>query len=122
MTVDGVRGMRGQEYGGTSELRRIEPATCGCLGTDERVEGMATAISLTLTERSGLRGGDVAWANAVTLDVLFTVLRADVTGEHFQTTLGGSVGTDCLTAQLRHHRADVNDLTLTTLHHLRDNG
>ena len=74
MAIDGVRGMRGEEHSGASEFRRIKPTACGGLGTNERVEGMAADISLTLTERSRLRSGDLARANAVTLDIVFTIL------------------------------------------------
>lgn len=83
---------------------------------------MTAAVRLTLTERSGLWCGDVARADTVTLDVVLTVLRADVAGEHLQATLGSCIGRYRFTTQLRHHRADVDDLTLTALHHLGDDG
>ncbi len=92
VAIDGVRSVRSQEDSRTAQLRRIEPAAGRCLGADERIEGMTAAVRLTLTKGSGLGSGDVAWANAVTLDVVLSVLRADVAGEHLQATLGGSVG------------------------------
>ena len=122
VTIHGVRGMRGEEHSGTSQLRRIEPTASRCLGTDEAIEWMAAAVRLAFTQRSSLGRSNVARAYAVTLDVVLTILRADVTGEHLQAALGSSVCRNGLTTQLRHHRADVDDLTLTALHHLRDDG
>ena len=79
---------------------------------------MAAAIRLQLAQRSRLRGSDIARAKAVALDVVSTVFGADVAGEHLQTALGCCVGAHGLATQLRHHGADVDNLTLTTLHHL----
>ena len=57
MSIHGIRGVRSEEHGRTTQLLGVEPTTCGCLGTDERVERMAASIGLTLTKRSCLRGG-----------------------------------------------------------------
>ena len=81
---------------------------------------MTAAIRLTLAQRSCLRSSDVARTDAVTLDVVFSIFRADVASEHLQTSLGSSVCRNGLTAKLAHHRADVDNLTLTALHHLWD--
>jgi len=35
VTIDSVRGMRGEEHGGTAQFAGVEPAACGRLGTDE---------------------------------------------------------------------------------------
>ena len=80
---------------------------------------MATAISLTFTQWSRLRSGDVAGTNAVALDVVFAILRTDVASQHLQTTLCCSISRHSLTSQFRHHGADVDNLAFTTLHHLR---
>ena len=41
--------------------------------------------------------------------------------KRIQTTLSSCICRNSLTTKLTHHRADVDNLTLTTLHHLRDN-
>ena len=122
MAVYGIRSLRCEEYGGTAQLIGLEPATCGGLGADERIERVARTVSLLLTQRSGLRRSDVTRADTVALDVVLAILRADVAREHLQTTLGGSVSRYGLTTQLRHHRADVDNLTLAALHHLGKHG
>ena len=74
MAVDSIRGMRGQEYCGSAQLFRLQPAPGRRLGTDERVEGMATAVWLPFAQWGCLRCGDVARADAVALDVILTIL------------------------------------------------
>ena len=81
---------------------------------------MTAAVGLTLAQGSGLRGGDVAGANAVALDVVLAVLGGDVLGQHLQAALGCGVGRDGLTAQLAHHGADVDDLAAALLDHVGD--
>src|SRR5574344_1262269 len=119
VTVHGIRSMRSQEHSGATQLFRVKPTPCRSLGTDERIERMATAISLTFTQWSRLRSGDVAGTNAVALDVVFAILRTDVASQHLQTTLCCSISRHSLTSQFRHHGADVDNLAFTTLHHLR---
>ena len=120
VAIDSIRSLGSQEYGRATKLRRVEPTSGRSLGTDEAIEWMTTAIRLTLAERSCLRSSDIARANTITLDVVLTILRADVAGEHLQTTLGSCVCRNRLTTKLAHHRADVDNLTLTALHHLWD--
>ena len=74
MTVDGIGSVRSKEHGRSTKFRGIEPAACGCLGTDKTVERMAAAVWLTLAERSRLRSGDVARPDTITLDVVSTIL------------------------------------------------
>ena len=74
VAVDGIAGVRSQEHGGTTQLRRIEPTSGRSLGADERVERMTAAVRLTLAQRCGLRSSDVARANAVALDVVLAIL------------------------------------------------
>lgn len=76
---------------------------------------------LVFTQRSSLRSSDVTRADTITLDVVSTVFGADVTSQHLQTTLSGSVCRYSLTTQFGHHGADVDDLTVTLLHHCRQN-
>ena len=83
---------------------------------------MTAAVRLDLTQRCGLRGSNVARSNAVALDIVLAVLGSDVLGQHLQAALSSSVGGDSLTAQLAHHRADVDNLTAALLDHVRDNG
>lgn len=83
VSIDEVRGIGGQEYGGANQVIRLAPTACGGLGDDELVEGMATAISLPLTQRCGLVGFNVTWSDAVTLNVVTTELGTDVPGQHF---------------------------------------
>ena len=118
----GVGGVGGEEHGGTAEFGRVEPAAGRGLRADEAVEGMAAAVGLALAQGSGLGRGDVAGADAVALDVVLAVLGADVAGEHLQAALRGGVGAHGLTAELGHHRADVDDLALAALHHLGEHG
>lgn len=74
MPVHGIGGMRSKEYGRTSEFLGVEPSPCGCLGADERVEGMAAAVCLTLAQRCCLRCGDVARTDGVALYVVTAIL------------------------------------------------
>ena len=67
-TVDEVGSGRGEEDGGAAQILRFAPAACGGLGDDEAVEGVTAAVGLTLAQRCGLRGGDVAGSDAVALD------------------------------------------------------
>ena len=120
--VDKVRGLRCQEDGGAAQILGIAPAASGGLGNDELVKRMTAAVRLDLTQRCGLRGSNVARSNAVALDIVLTVLGSDVLGQHLQAALSSSVGGDSLTAQLAHHRADVDNLTAALLDHVRDNG
>ena len=83
---------------------------------------MARTVGLTLAQRSGLGRCDVARADAVALDVVLAVLRSDVAGQHLQTALGCGVCRHGLAAQLRHHRADVDDLAVALLDHRGDDG
>ena len=78
---------------------------------------MAAAVGLRLAQGGGLRGGDVTRTEAVALDVVLSVLRADVARQHLQPALGGSVGRDRLAPQLGHHGADVDNLAMPLLHH-----
>ena len=114
--------MRSEEHSGATQLFGVEPTTCGCLGTDERVERMTTSIGLALTKRSCLRGGYVTRTDTITLDIVLTILRTNVAGEHFQSTLCGCIGTNSLAPQLTHHRADVDNLAFAALHHLGQHG
>ena len=72
--VDEVGGFGSQEDGGAAQVLGFAPAAGRGLGDDELVEGMTGAVGLNLTQRSGLRGGDVAGADAVALDVVSAVL------------------------------------------------
>ena len=81
---------------------------------------MTAAVGLTLAQRCGLRGSDVAGSDAVALDVVLAVLGGDVLGQHLQATLGCSVGGDGLTAKLAHHGADVDDLAAALSDHVGD--
>ena len=83
---------------------------------------MAAAVRLALAQRRGLRGRDVARADAVALDVVLAVLGGDVAGQHLEAALGRRVGGDGLAAQLGHHGADVDDLAMALLDHARDAG
>ena len=66
-----------------------------------------------------MRSSDVTRADTVTLNVVFTIFRADIASQHLQTAFGSSVSRYSFTTQLRHHRADVDDFTGTLLHHGR---
>ena len=82
---------------------------------------MTATICLTLTKRCCLWSCNITWAQAVTLDIVLTILRADVTCQHLQATLGCSVCRNGFTTQLAHHRTDVDNLTMTLLDHTWDN-
>ena len=122
VAVDRVGGMGGQEHGRAAEFARVEPAAGRGLRADEAVEGMAAAVGLAFAERGGLRRGDVAGADAVALDVVFTVLGADIAGQHLEAALGRRIGGDGLAAEFGHHRADVDDLPFAALHHFGKDG
>ena len=58
----------------------------------------------------------------VALDVVFTVLGADIAGQHLEAALGRRIGGDGLAAEFGHHRADVDDLPFSALHHFGKDG
>ena len=82
---------------------------------------MTASIGLDFAQRSSLRSSDITRADAITLNVVFSVFRTDVTGQHLQTTFSGSVCRNGFTTQLRHHRADIDDFTMSFFHHRRQN-
>ena len=120
--VDEVRGVRREDTAGPIRSSGVPQRAAGGFGHDERVERMARTVGLTLAQRSGLGRCDVARADAVALDVVLAVLRSDVAGQHLQTALGCGVCRHGLAAQLRHHRADVDDLAVALLDHRGDDG
>ena len=83
---------------------------------------MTAAIWLALTKRCGLRGCNITRANAVTLDIVFTKLRTNITSKHFQSTFGGGIGTDGLATKFTHHRTDIDNLAMSLLLHIWNNG
>ena len=122
LSVHGVGCLRGEEHRGPSQFIRIEPAARRRLRADECVERMPAAVRLLLAQGSGLLGGDVAGAQAVALDVVTAVFGTDIPGQHLEPALRRSVGRHRLAAQFGHHRADVDDLPFTALHHLGHHG
>ncbi len=118
LTVHEVGGVGGQEDAGADHIFRVAPAARRGLGGDELVEGVTAAVGLDLTQRGGLGGGDIARTHAVALDVVLAVLGGDVLGQHLEGALCGGVGGDGLAAQLAHHGADVDDLSLLLFHHV----
>ena len=117
LAVDEVGGVGGQEYAGPDHVLRLAPAAGGRLGDDKGVEGAAAAVGPALAQGRGLRGGNVAGAHAVALDVVLAELGGDVLGQHLQAALGRRVARDGLAAQLAHHRADVDDLACPLVDH-----
>ena len=83
MAVDEVGRIGREEYGRTLKVFRLAPACGRRLGDDELVKRMTAAVRLTLAQRRGLRGLDVARSNAVALDVGLAVLGADVAGTNY---------------------------------------
>ena len=86
--VDEVGSLGGEEDSGAAQILGLAPALGRGLGNDELVKRMTAAVGLDLTQRCGLRGGDVAGSDAVALDVVLAVLGGDVLGQHLQTALG----------------------------------
>ncbi len=122
MAVDSVGSMGSEEDSGSAEFFGFEPASRGCLGADEYIEGMTAAIGLVFAQRRGLRGSDIARSDTVALDVVCTVLGADITGQHLQSALRCCIGADGLTTEFGHHGADIDDFAFTALHHLGQHG
>ena len=120
--VDEIGSFRCQEDSGAAQVFGVAPACSGSLGNDELVKRMAAAVRLDLTQGRGLRGGDVAGANAVALNVVLAVLGSNVFGQHLQAALGSRVSGNSLTAQFAHHGADVDDLAAALLDHVGDDG
>ena len=119
MTVDSVRSMARKEYGRSSQFFRLEPSSCRSLGADETIKGMARAVGLTLSQRCSLRCSYITGTYTIALNVIFSIFGADIAGEHLESALGGSVCTDRFSAEFGHHRADIDNFSLTALHHLR---
>ena len=78
---------------------------------------MSGAVRLDLTERSGLRCCNITRSDTIALNVVLAVLRRDISCKHFQSALCSCVCRYGLTAELTHHRADVDDLSMTLLNH-----
>lgn len=117
VSVYGVGGIGGKEYCGACKLIGFEPAACGRLCADERIEGMARAIGLAFAQGRRLGSGDVAGTYGVALNVVAAVFRADVAGEHFKSALGCGICRNGLPAQFAHHGADVYYLAVTLFYH-----
>jgi len=83
---------------------------------------MAAAIRLSLPQWSGLGCGNIAWPDAVALDVVLAVFAGDVAGQHLQPTLCSCIRTDRLASQFAHHRTDIDDFTAFAFHHRRKDG
>ena len=66
--VDKVGCLGSKEHGGSAQVLGLAPALGRGLGNDELVERMTAAIGLDLAQGRGLRGGDVAGADAVAQD------------------------------------------------------
>ena len=81
---------------------------------------MSGAVRLDLTERSSLRCCDIPRSDTVALNVVLTVLRRNISCKHFQSALCSCVCRYSLTSELTHHRADVDDLSVTLLDHSRN--
>ena len=88
LPVDEVGGVGGQEDAGAHHVLGFAPAAGRGLGDDKGVEGAAAAVRLALAQGRGLRGGDVAGAHAVALDVVLAELGGDVLGQHLEAALG----------------------------------
>lgn len=122
MSVDEIGSIRGKEDGRALKVFGCSPSASRCLGTDEAIKRMHGTIRLLLAERSGLWSGDVARSDAVALNVGLAIFGTDVLGEHLQSALGGSIGRDSLSSEFGHHGADVDDLSMSFLDHIRDDG
>ena len=105
----------------TSEKKFWRATACRSLGNDKLVKWMSGAIWLSLTQRCSLWSSDVARSNAVALNVVLAVLRCDVSGQHLQAALCSCICRYGLTAELRHHGADVDNLSMTFLDHAWNN-
>ena len=77
MAVDEVGRIGSEEHRRSLQILGFAPARGRSLGDDELVKRMTAAVRLTLAQRRGLRGLDVARSNAVALDVGLAVLGAD---------------------------------------------
>ena len=82
---------------------------------------MTASVGLLLAQRGGLRSGDIAGTDTVALDVVLSIFGADVAGEHLKSALCSCISGNGLTAELTHHRADIDNLAFLALHHLRQN-
>ena len=82
---------------------------------------MTGTVSLSFTQRSGLRSCDITRTDTITLDVIFAIFGSDIASQHLQTTFGGSISRYGLTAEFAHHRADIDDLSVSFLDHGRNN-
>ena len=122
MSVDKVGCIRGKEYGRPLEIFRSAPACGRGLRHDKLIKRMTAAVRLTLAEGSRLGCGNVARSDAIALNVVLTIFRADIAGQHLQSALGSGIGGNSLTAQLTHHGADVDDLSVSLFDHVGNHG
>src|SRR5665647_3904476 len=65
----------------------------------------------------GLRRCYIARADAVNLDIELSPFTGKVFCQHLEAAFGRGVCRDCLTAQLAHHRAYIDDLAATLPDH-----
>ena len=76
MTIDKVRCLGGQKHRGTNQILGGAPTTGQCLTDDKLVKGMAAAITLSFTQRSGLGGSNATRAQVATILMNFCKLLA----------------------------------------------
>ena len=80
---------------------------------------MPGTVGLHFAQRSSLRSRYITRTDAITLYIILTILGSNITGQHFQSTFGGSISRNRFAPQLTHHRADVDNLSMAFSDHPR---
>ncbi|MNT37969.1 hypothetical protein D3C72_1741370 [compost metagenome] len=67
-------------------------------------------------------GFEVARGDTIDLNVVARQLYAHATREHFHRPFGSGIGGDGVAAKFALHRANIDDFTALTLHHMAGYG
>ena len=81
---------------------------------------MPAAVRLHFPQGSGLGRLYVTRAKAVALNVVSAVLGADISGQHLQAALCGSICGYGFPSQFGHHGTDIDDLAVPLFDHGRN--
>lgn len=79
--------IRRKEYCRSFQILRRSPTCSRCFCNDKLIKGMTLSIRLNLTKWRSLRCCNITGANTITLDIIFTIFRRNISGQHLQTTL-----------------------------------
>ncbi|CUP97126.1 Uncharacterised protein [Dorea longicatena] len=82
---------------------------------------MSASVCLSLTQWCCLWCCNISRSDTITLNIVLTILRADISCKHFQSTFCCCISRYSLTSKLTHHRTDVDNFSVSFFFHSRNN-